>query len=128
MAVRTLGELERRIMALYWSAGTDTSSSTESAELTVHDVVAGLHGRAVAYTTAMTVIERLREKGLLQRRREGRSFLYSATCGEDDYAAGLMNQVLESSADRGAALLQFAERLHPDEVAALRRALDRGGH
>jgi len=124
--VRTLGELEHRIMALYWSAGTGTS--TESAELTVHDVVAGLQGRTIAYTTAITVIERLREKGWLQRRRDGRSFRYSATCGEDDYAARLMNQVLESSTDRGAALLQFAGQLHPDEVAALRRALDRGGH
>lgn len=81
--------------------------------------------RSVAYTTAITVIERLRTKGWLVRERQGRSYLYSATYEEHEYAAHLMNSVLEGSGDRSAALLSFAGQLEESEVEALRHALER---
>lgn len=81
--------------------------------------------RAVAYTTAITVIERLRAKGWLVRERAGRSYLYAATCAEHEYAAHLMNSVLEGSGDRSAALLSFAGQLDETEAQALREALAR---
>jgi predicted transcriptional regulator len=81
--------------------------------------------RAVAYTTAITVIERLRTKGWLVRERAGRSFLYAATCEEHEYAAHLMSSVLEGSGDRSAALLSFAGQLDAAEAEALREALTR---
>jgi len=40
----------------------------------------------LAYTTVMTVMARLADKGILSRRREGRGYVYEATA-ED--AAGL---------------------------------------
>lgn len=79
--------------------------------------------RAVAYTTAITVIERLRAKGWLVRERQGRSYLYAATCDEHEYTAHLMNSVLHGSGDRSAALLSFAGQLEASEVEALREAL-----
>lgn len=95
----------------------------EARPLTVHEVVEALDGRPTAYTTAMTVIERLREKGWLTRERFGRSYRYIATHDEDEYAAHLMSQALEESNDRGAALLNFAGHLDAAELEQLRRAL-----
>lgn len=104
-------------MAAVWRHGEPVS---------VRMVVDELAGeRAVAYTTAMTVIERLRAKGWLVRERTGRSYLYSATYGEHEYAAHLMNSVLEQACDRSAALLSFAGQLDDSEAEALRDALGR---
>lgn len=81
-------------------------------------------GHEVAYTTAITVIERLRAKGWLDRERRGRSFVYSATRDEAQYTAWLMEQALGTSSDRSAALLTFTGTLNEAEVEALRSALD----
>lgn len=105
-------------MHVFWSASTP---------LTVHDVLAGLEGKPVAYTTAITVIERLRAKAWLSRERCGRSYLYEARLGESDYAAGLMNEALHEAGDRSAALLNFAGTLNPEEVVYLREALNGDG-
>mgnify|MGYP000574873893 CR=1 FL=1 len=113
--MRSFGELEARVMAVIWDHAEPVS---------VRVVVDELAGeRAVAYTTAITVIERLRAKGWLVRERAGRSYLYAATCEEHEYAAHLMNSALEDSGNRSAALLSFAGQLDATEAEALRAAL-----
>ena len=62
-----LGTLEREVMDAVWRLG----------PATVHDVRAALDHR-VAYTTVMTVLDRLYRKGVLERERQGRAYLYSA--------------------------------------------------
>ncbi|MFE9503387.1 BlaI/MecI/CopY family transcriptional regulator [Streptomyces anthocyanicus] len=115
--MRPFGELEADIMRVMWTSG---------GPLNIHSIVEVLHreGRQPAYTTVMTVTERLRTKGWLERVKQGRSFQYTALRSADDYSADLMDQALDSSADRESALLRFAGRLDPDEAAALRRALE----
>lgn len=61
-----LGHLEVAVMNILWERG----------ESSVHDVVDRL-SRPVAYTTAMTTVDRLFKKGLLDRRKSERAFLYS---------------------------------------------------
>jgi len=61
-----LGPLESAIMDLLWNRG----------ESNVHDVVERLD-RPLAYTTVMTTLDRLFKKGLLDRRKSARAFLYS---------------------------------------------------
>lgn len=113
--MRSFGELGARVMAVIWRHPEPVS---------VRFVVDSLAGeRAVAYTTVITVIERLRAKGWLVRERAGRSNLYAATCEEHEYAAHLMSSVLEGSGDRSAALLSFAGQLDASEAEALREAL-----
>lgn len=90
----------------------------------VHEIIAALEGKPVAYTTTITVLERLRTKGWLRRTRSGRAYLYSATCDQHEYAARLMSLALDVTPDRDAALLSFAGLLDPDEAEQLRRALD----
>ena len=113
--MRSFGHLERDVMRVIWRA-------TEP--VTGHDIAAQLPaGRDIAYTTLITVVDRLRDKGLLSRFRDGRSFRYQAAVTEEEYAADLMAQALNASDDRSKALLHFAGQLDPDEAAALRAAL-----
>lgn len=113
--MRSFGHLERDVMRVIWRA---------NAPVTGHDIAAQLPpDRHIAYTTVITVVDRLRDKGLLTRFRDGRSFRYQAAITEEAYAANLMSQALNASDDRSKALLHFAGQLDPDEVAALRAAL-----
>ena len=113
--VRPFGDLEAAIMHVVWDHG---------GPISVRVIVDRLNEkRDVAYTTVITVAERLREKGLLTRVRCGRAFLYEACLSADDFAAELMQQVLNSAESRSAALLRFAGRLSTAEADALRAAL-----
>jgi predicted transcriptional regulator len=78
----------------------------------------------VAYTTTMTVLTRLWEKGLLTRERDGRAYRYSAAVGEAAHAAGRMEAALAAATDREAALGHFVDSLTPSDAAALRELLD----
>lgn len=65
-----LGPTEARIMEIAW----------RTPDLTVKQVLFELGtGVHLAYTTVMTILNRLVEKELLTRRRDGRNFVYSPT-------------------------------------------------
>lgn len=114
--MRSFGELEAKLMAILWK---------RSEPMSVREVLDELESsRPVAYTTVITVIERLRAKGWVTRERNGRAYLYSPTLAEHEYSAHLMGQALQRSSDRSAALLSFADSLEPAEAEALRAALD----
>jgi len=93
--------------------------------VSVREVHAGLAERDLAYTTVMTVLDRLAKKGLVLREREGRAWLYRAANTREELAAELMDTALGTAEDRSAALVAFVDRVSPDEAAALRAALDR---
>jgi predicted transcriptional regulator len=61
-----IGPLEITVMEILWETG----------ESSVHDVVQRV-GRPLAYTTVMTTLDRLYKKGLLNRRKDDRAFLYA---------------------------------------------------
>lgn len=61
-----LGPLEVQVMEVLWTAG----------QRSVRDVVEQLD-RKLAYTTVMTTLDRLFKKGLLDRQKSERAFLYS---------------------------------------------------
>lgn len=115
--MRAFGELEAEIMAVVWRSGDGVS--VRSLTNTLNEE------RSLAYTTVMTVTERLREKGWLTRSKEGRSYRYRAARSAEDYTAELMQQALDTSGDRKTALVRFVDRLDADEAAALRAALGR---
>lgn len=74
-----LGSLEADIMSVVWRAKT---------AVTVREVVSTLaKKRQSAYTTIMTVMNRLVTKGVLKRQAEGSHFRYQAVHGADDFAA-----------------------------------------
>jgi predicted transcriptional regulator len=62
----------------------------------VHDVRAGVDGR-LAYTTLMTTLDRLHKKGLLDRRREGRAFVYAARLSRGEFHGGVLRRLLDGA-------------------------------
>ncbi|WP_329295811.1 BlaI/MecI/CopY family transcriptional regulator [Streptomyces pseudovenezuelae] len=115
--MRRLGDLEAEIMDRLW---------TWNRPSTVREVVDDLNKtRPIAYTTVMTVANILHTKGWLLRTKQerGRAWLYSPVRSREAYAAALMEDGLDESKDRSAALVHFVENMSEDEVAALRKAL-----
>ena len=69
-----LGPLEIQVMAVLWV----------TSECSVRDVVEKLD-RRLAYTTVMTTLDRLFKKGLLDRRKAERAFVYSARVSNQEW-------------------------------------------
>lgn len=69
-----LGPLETQVMQVVWSCD----------EASVRDVVDKLDSK-LAYTTVMTTMDRLYKKGLLDRRKSERAFLYVPRLSREDW-------------------------------------------
>ena len=82
---KSLGALERDVMSVCW----------EQPETTVRDVCARLNS-VVAYTTAMTTMDRLFKKGLLSRQKAGRAFVYSPTVTRDELQSVVATELVHS--------------------------------
>jgi len=118
--MRRFGELEAVIMERLWERGRPAL---------VREILDDLsRDRAIAYTTVMTVMDNLHRKGWLRRERDGRAWRYEPTGSRSGYTAALMNEALETSADRRRALAHFALQMSPHDAAVLRDALDRALH
>ena len=91
----------------------------------VHDSLSG--DRDIAYTTVMTVLQRLAKKGAATAEQGGRAYRYRAVGSRDEMTADVMREALDRyDADgRRAVLVKFVDQATPDEVAALREALAR---
>jgi predicted transcriptional regulator len=113
-----LGDLERAVMDHLWDS--DEPQTVRQ----VHEALC--EQRELAYTTVMTVLQRLARKSLVEQIRDDRAHRYAPTHGRDELVAGLMVDALDQAADAGdrhAALVHFVERVAADEADALRRAL-----
>ncbi|GAA4905628.1 putative transcriptional regulator [Nonomuraea thailandensis] len=112
---RGLGELESTIMERMWAIRRPAS---------VRDVLEHLEqGRTIAYTTVMTVMDKLHTKGLLKRKSAGRAYIYETVSSKEAYTADVMRESLAGSGNRAATLVHFLERLTPEEAGALEAAL-----
>jgi predicted transcriptional regulator len=125
-----MGRLESTLMEILWTAG----------ESSVNDVMARLD-RPLAYTTIMTTLDRLYKKGLLQRWKVERAFIYAPKFTRPEwerkragdfltaFLAGpepsgdlLISCLVDVVGDQDAALLDELER----KIRRKRRELDRG--
>ncbi len=110
-----MGELEAAVMSLLWeSDGWQTSGEVHSRLEPTHPV---------AYTTVMTILVRLWQKGRLERHKTGRAFSYRPNLTRDEDAARRMGDVLASLGDHKGALNRFVETLDTSDQAELRRLL-----
>lgn len=108
----TLGPLEQRIMARLWQTGPQA----------VGEVMEALNGsvdRRLAYTTVMTVLVRLHEKGLVTRQKDGRHFQYTAAVNESSLEAELGRRELVRLLERygAASVAGFATELGEGDLA-----------
>ena len=76
-----------------------------------------------SYNTIQTVLNRLAERGLLTRERDGKRVIYRAAMTEAEYVSRSIRQALAgASADaRQAALANLIGGLEPAELSSLRR-------
>jgi BlaI family transcriptional regulator, penicillinase repressor len=66
-------------------------------EATVREIRDGLAPRRPrAYTTIMTIMDRLARKGVVERRKVGRAYKYVPNLSADDARAQALGQVVES--------------------------------
>lgn len=108
-----LGPLEQTVMRVLWRA---------PQPMTVRAVLEELNASRendLAYTTVMTTLARLAEKGLLQRRRDGRGYRYEAAV--EDAAELAVRSVVREFGD--AALAHFVDEVATD--AELHKRLQR---
>ena len=116
-----LGELERAVLEHLWSEGPAHPEGLTVRE--VHDVV-GVQ-RDLAYTTLMTVLDRMAKKGLVTRERDGRAWRYTPASSRDELTSETMRHALGELAgtERRSALLHFLDESTPEEIDELRAAL-----
>ena len=82
----TLTEAELRIMRILWDRG----------ESLVSDLVEALpEGAPLAYTSVLTTVRILEQKGYVQHRPEGRAFLYRPSVAEHDARRSEVRHVLD---------------------------------
>jgi predicted transcriptional regulator len=109
-------------METLWDAGDGWRTVRE-----VHDVL--VKDRDIAYTTVMTVLDRMARKDLVEREREGRAWRYRPAQSRGEMTAEVMRQALGEFAeeanprDRQAALVAFVGEATDADRQALRDAL-----
>ncbi|MFF9482941.1 BlaI/MecI/CopY family transcriptional regulator [Streptomyces sp. NPDC014733] len=92
--------------------------------VTVREVLEDLQKeRSIAYTTVMTVLDNLHQKGWVRREAEGRAYRYEAVSTRAAYSAALMNEAWSASDNPAAALVAFFGMMSPEQRNALRDAV-----
>ena len=104
MKPRNISELEQHVMNIVWS----------TQECSVRDVLTILkRNKPIAYTTILTILQRLYDKGLVIKKKEGKAFLYKAKISKEAYsrslAQGFLKKFIHSFGDVGIA--SFAESI-----------------
>ena len=96
--------------------------STAAAPLTPREVRDQL-STALSYSTVVTILTRMHDKGRAARYRDGRSFRYAPLTDAESVAAERMNQVLGAGTDRATVLRRFVAGLQPGDEELLRQLL-----
>lgn len=92
--------------------------------VTVREVLEDLQQeRSIAYTTVMTVLDNLHQKGWVRREAEGRAYRYEAVSTRAAYSAALMNDAWSQSDNPAAALVAFFGMMSEEQRQALRDAV-----
>ncbi|MDQ4124236.1 MAG: BlaI/MecI/CopY family transcriptional regulator [Actinomycetota bacterium] len=115
-----LGPLESEIMDVVWDAG----------EVTVRDVHRALNeNRPIAYTTVMTTLGRLTDKGLLRRTEDQPAHRYSALVSREEYASSTVKNVVDWLVQHfpDPAVAYFVDKVEKEDeevIERLREAID----
>ncbi|MER0448412.1 BlaI/MecI/CopY family transcriptional regulator [Streptomyces sp. Edi4] len=110
---RAPGELENEVLAALWAAGAPVAAGSVRAQVTGDP----------AYTTVLTILSRLHDKGLVTRERAGRGYLYSPVRDEAGHAAAGMRALLDNGGDRAAVLARFVSELATEDEEILEQLL-----
>jgi predicted transcriptional regulator len=115
-ARRAAGSLEAEVLEILRAAGEPLSPGDVRQRVT-----AGTRGE-LSYSTVVTIVSRLHDKGLLTRQRSGRGFTYTPV-DDASLAASRMSQALGSGSDHDAVLTRFVSGLSGRDARLLRNLL-----
>ena len=110
---RAAGELEAAVLAVLQAAASPLSPGEVRDQLGDH----------LAYTTVVTILSRLHAKGMLERSKAGRTYVYVPVADEPGLAARRLARMLDAEPDREAVLARFVSGLSPTDEELLRRML-----
>jgi predicted transcriptional regulator len=116
----TLTEAELRLMKLLWARG----------ESAVGELVAAMPaGETLAYTSVLTTVRILEQKGYVQHRQEGRAFIYWPCVEEHEASRSeirhMMQRFFGNSRERLLLSLLGDDEIDPDELRRLKEAIAR---
>jgi predicted transcriptional regulator len=121
---RLLGHREACIMEALW----------DHEDVSVREIHSALSkDEELAYTTVMTITDRLWKKGLLARRKRGKTYLYTPKSNKESFVTGAVRRVFDSFVPdlNRSALSHFVDTLaaqQPELLEELERLLrERGG-
>jgi predicted transcriptional regulator len=114
----TLTQAELRLMRVLWARG----------ESSVADMVSATADEgSLAYTSVLTTVRILENKGYVSHRQDGRAFLYSSCIGEQEASRSEVKHVLQrffgNSRERLLLSLLGDEEITPVEVKRLKEAI-----
>ena len=124
--VKVLGPLETKIMQIVWREKSTTVKQ-------VHRRLQDNPDRSdIAYTTVMTTMTRLAEKGILNRRRDGLAYVYTPAVTKDDFETMMVRRVLDGLMDDYEDetieyVLNYVVRHDPQRLARYQRELRAAG-
>jgi len=104
-------ELESRVMLVLWNSPDSMSPRRVRDALRLE--------RDLAYTTVMTILVRLLEKGMVTRARVGRAYAYRPVRSREEDSAARIQGILASANNRPQILASFLQALAPKERAQL---------
>jgi BlaI family penicillinase repressor len=114
-----LGDAELEVLKALWDAGPGT----------VRQVLQHLHdrGRKVAYTTVLTVLSRLEQKGYVASDKSGLAYIYKPKVSRQKVVGSRLKAVVEQLYDGAAAPLVLhlmeSQRFTPEEIEQLQRLI-----
>lgn len=115
-----LGAAELQVLKVLW----------EKAPATVRDVMNTLHGqgRDLAYTTVLTFLTRLEQKGFVKSDKSGQAYVYNPLVSRDGVAKSRLKSFLEQLYDgaAGPLVLQLMreEKFSAEEISQLQALID----
>lgn len=118
-----LGPLEQKILSVVWNSSQLTTVSQVLESLQTND-------QQLAYTTVMTVLNRLVEKGYLSREKHGRSFRYHSNNQRHSFLKNLIRSTIASFAqtfgeEAISAFAQEASQLSTDHKKSLQQKISK---
>jgi predicted transcriptional regulator len=111
---RAAGALETEVMGVLQQAAGPLNAAEVQSLLT----------SGLAYTTVVTILSRMHDKGLLMREKDGRAFRYAPVSDEPGLVARRMYHAMDGEADRAAVLARFVDSLSDQDERLLRELLD----
>ena len=122
MYLKELTESETLVMRCIWEA---------NGEISVQDIidkVAKVYGKQMKRTTASTFILKLRDKGYIEGRQDGRIMYYRAIISEEDYKRCRAKDYLDfwygGSLNRAVAMLCESKELSPQQYERVKNLID----